>query len=91
MIEEFKAFFTVFQQGKTVTNPKAWRDNKAIGNSILALLGALLTIAHGMGYNIEVNQETLSAASTGIVAIVGLVNAVIHVMVSDHVGIKPKS
>jgi len=88
MIEEFKAFFTLFQQGKAVANPQTWRDNKAIGNAILGLLSAALIVAQGFGYTINVSPDVLQAAAAGVVAIVGVVNAVIHVITSTHLGVK---
>jgi hypothetical protein len=90
MIAEFKAFFTLFQEGKELTNSKVWKNRQNAGNGVIAVLTACAVIANGFGYEIHVDDETLQAAGMGIAAVVAIVNNVLTTITSSKVGVKPK-
>ena len=51
------------------------------------VLGAVAAIAGGFGYDFNLSEETLQQAAAGAVAVVGIVNAVMHVVTSKKVGL----
>lgn len=91
MIKEFQAFFTLFQQGKQLTNSKLWKDRQNASNVLTAVFGAAVVVAGGFGYVVPVDQNTLAAAAGGIAALVGIVNAVLTTITSSKVGLPNKS
>ena len=87
MIKEFQAFLTLFRQGKELANSATWKNRTIAANALTACMGAVLVIAGGVGYDLhDVTPEQVSQASAGIVAIVGLVNSIMHVLTSAKVG-----
>lgn len=87
MIKEFQAFFTLFKQGKEVINPEFWKNTQVKAN-VIALLGAIATIAAGFGYDIHLSADTLNAAGMGIVAFYTIGNSILTIITSKKVGIK---
>lgn len=90
MIKEFQAFFTLFKQGKALANSAAWKNRTIAANSLTAVLGAALVIGKGFGYDIHLDEQTVEALAGGIAAAVAAVNAVMHVVTSDKVGVSAK-
>lgn len=88
MIEEFRAFFVAFQEGKELANAKIWKDRQHLGNALLGFLGAVVVILGGFGYKLELDTDTLQNLSGGIVALVGIVNQILTITTSSKVGIK---
>lgn len=88
MINEFKAFFTLFQQGKVISNAATWKNRQIAGNAMVGLLSSALVIAGGFGVAINVDADTINAAGAGIAALVTIANAVLTVITSDKVGVK---
>ena len=91
MITEFKAFLTLFRQGKSLANSAVWKNRTVATNAVIAVLGAAVAIAKGFGYDISVDDQTVSAAGAGIAAMVCIGNSVLHVITSDKVGLPPVS
>jgi hypothetical protein len=89
MIQEFQAFFVVFHQGKQLANSATWKNRTIATNTLIAVLGAAVAIAKGFGYDLHLDDQTLSALGAGVVAVVGVVNSVMHVATSDKVGLPP--
>lgn len=89
MIKEFQAFFNLFKQGREVANPAAWKNGTIKVNAIAGLIGSAVVIAGGFGYDINLSEETINTAAAGVVALVGIVNAVMHVITSARVGLPP--
>jgi hypothetical protein len=87
MIKEFSAFLTLFKQGKSLANSATWKNRTVATNSLIAVLGAGAAIGKGFGYDIAVDDQTLSAAGAGIAAVVCIVNSIMHVITSDKVGL----
>ncbi len=91
MIKEFQAFFTLFQQGKQLTNSKLWKDRQNATNVLTGVLGAAFVVAGGFGYVVPVDQNTIAAAAGGIAALVGVFNAVLTTITSAKVGVQSKA
>ena len=87
MITEFKAFLTLFRQGKSLANSATWKTRTVATNSLIAVLGAGAAIGKGFGYDIQVDDQTLSAAGAGIAALVCIVNSIMHVITTDKIGL----
>lgn len=90
MIEEFKAFFTVFQQGKQLANATTWKNRQMAAGAIAGVLGSALVIAKGFGYAIPLDQDTVEALAGGIAAAYSAVNVVLTAATSARVGVPPK-
>lgn len=87
MIQAFQAFFTLFKQGKQLTNSATWKNRTIATNSLVAVLGAAVAIAKGFGYDLHLDEQTVSALGAGIAAAVCVVNSVMHVITSAKVGL----
>lgn len=87
MIKEFSAFLTLFRQGKELTNAGVWKHRAVAANLLVSVLGAVLLIAKGAGYGIEVDDETLQTLAGGIAAAVCLGNSIMHVISSSKAGL----
>lgn len=87
MINEFKAFFTAFQQGKQLARSATWKNRAIATNALVAFLGAVALIAKGFGYDLQLDQDTLAALAGGVAAAVPVFNAVVHVVTSAKVGL----
>ena len=87
MIQEFQAFFVAFRQGKALANSATWKNRTVAANALVALLGAAIAIAKGFGYDIQLDDATVSALGGGIAAFVCVANSVMHIATSDKVGL----
>jgi hypothetical protein len=86
MIKEFKAFFELFQRGKELTNAAVWKNRQIASNAVAGLLSAGMVIGGGFGMDINIDQQTINVAGAGIVAIVGIANAILTAITSKKVG-----
>lgn len=91
MIDEFKAIFSVFQQGKQLANSTTWKNRQMAAGAIAGLLGSVLIIAKGFGYAIPLDQDTVEALAGGIAALYSAINVVLTAATSARVGVPPKS
>ena len=87
MIQEFQAFFTLFKQGKQLANSATWKNRTIATNTLIAVLGAMVAIAKSFGYDLHLDDQTISALGAGVVAAVGVTNSVMHVITSAKVGL----
>lgn len=87
MIKEFAAFFTLFRQGKELTNAATWKQRTVAANLLVSVLGAALLVARGFGYGIEIDDDTIQALAGGIAAAVCLGNSVMHCISSKRAGL----
>lgn len=85
----FSAFFTAFRQGQQLAKAATWKNRTLATNALIALLGALVVIAQGFGYDFGLDQETINAVGAGIAAFVTVGNSVMHVVTSEKVGLQP--
>lgn len=90
MIAEFKAFFTVFQQGKELANAAKWKKKQISVNNLVAFFSAILLIAGGFGYKIPIDEITLTQLSSGILAAFSIGNGILTCITSSKVGVKSR-
>ncbi len=69
---------TVFRQGKELANAKVWRDRQQAGNKLAAVLLAAVAVAHGLGYQINIDSATVQAIAFGVAALVAAGNSILH-------------
>lgn len=86
MLDKLKAFYAVFEAGKTVANKQAWRTHQVSANAIAAFLFALVSLAKVFGYDFGIDMQTCADIGIGALA---LINTGITVATSSHLGIKP--
>jgi shikimate kinase len=82
--------FSAFKQGKQLANSETWKNRAILGNTLTALLIALVAIAKGFGYDLPITDETLELLATGIAAVFTSTNAIVHVVTSEKVGLRGK-
>ena len=87
MITEFRAFLTLFRQGKSLANSAIWKNRTVATNAVIAVLGAAVAIAKGFGYELHLDEQTVSTLGAGVVAAVAVANSVLHVITSDKIGL----
>lgn len=87
MIPEFSAFLALFKQGKALANSATWKNRTLAANAVITVLGALVAIAKGFGYDLHLDDQTISAAGAGIAALMCIGNSVMHVITSEKVGL----
>lgn len=80
-------FMTAFKQGKELANAETWKNATILVNTLVAFFAAFLGIIKGLGYAIDIDHDTLQNLATGIVAGVGVFNAVMHTVTSKRVGV----
>jgi hypothetical protein len=86
-IKNVPKFFELFQKGKEVANPETWKNATVATNVVVALLGTFVGLSKTFGYDLGLDDGTLQNLAAGIVASVGVVNAVMHVVTSKRVGV----
>lgn len=77
----------VFRKGKSVANPKLWKDIGATSSATAGLVVGVLGIASVLGYRIDLTNETIQALAYGIAGVLYLFNSGVHIVTSDKVGI----
>ena len=90
MFEVPKAAWQVFQKGKAVADPAAWRVYGQTVQMALALLTAVVGFLRANGYDLPITDETLTQLATGVVALVFGVRGVLAVITSEHKGLSPR-
>ena len=83
--------FLAFRKGQEVANPATWKNAQIAVNSVSALLAAVLAVAKGFGLDLAITEAQIDALAAGIVAAVGVFNAVATVVSSRKVGLPPVS
>lgn len=84
----------VFQAGKTVANPQAWKKHTVTINTLLVLISGTLGILHYFDcafcqFNLTA-EEQLSIA-TFIMTVYGIFNAGSTIATTEKIGFKPKN
>ena len=87
LIKNAPKFFELFKEGKEVADPATWKNRTIATNVVLALFGTALGLATAVGYPISLDNDAIQNLAAGIVASVGAVNAVMHVITSKRVGV----
>ena len=89
-MEKISAFLELFQKGKGVANPEAWKTQQNVTASLVAVLSAGLVIAKVFGYDFNIDQETLGAVCGGLGAAYGIYNLVLTTITTKKIGTAPK-
>lgn len=71
-IEKMKSLWVVFQQGKAVADPSAWRGHQVTANMIAGLLFAIVTLLKSFGYDFGIDMQTCADISIGLLAAINL-------------------
>jgi len=85
------AFLSLFQKGQEIANADTWKNATVATNTIVGVLGTVVALASSAGHPLPVDENTLQILGSGIVAAVGAVNAVMHVITSAKIGFTPKA
>jgi hypothetical protein len=78
-----KDMLAVFQAGRMVANPTAWKRGQVHANQIASILAALLVLARFLGWDVHMDDTTMAVVAAGVFA---LVNWVFTVVSTDKVG-----
>lgn len=87
MFRKLGAFFEAFKKGQELANAATWKNRTIAVNVLVAFLGALVTLAGVFGFDLKLEASDLEAVATGVVALVGIVNTVMHLVTSAKVGV----
>ena len=87
IFKDIPAFLELFKEGKELSNAATWQNRTVAANIVAAFMGTVVVIARNSGYDLQLDQGTLSDLGMGIVALVGVVNAVMHTITSARVGV----
>lgn len=66
MFDVPKAAWSVFQKGKAVANPDAWKSHAIATQMLVGLLTAVVSLLRANGYDLPVTDETLQYLAGGI-------------------------
>jgi len=80
--------FTALRQGYILKNPETWKNRTVAVNALMALLGVVLAVAKGAGYDIPVSDEVLGAVAAGIWGVVGMFNSWSTVATTAKIGVR---
>jgi hypothetical protein len=84
MLEKIKAIWTVFEAGKSVSDPKAWKMHQVSANAIAALLFAIVQLGKACGYDFGIDMQTCADIAIGLLAIA---NVGFTVATTKHIGL----
>ena len=87
MFEVPKAAWSVFQRGKAVANPGAWKSYAMSVQLLVGLFTAVIALLRANGYDLPVTDETLTQLATGVVALVFGVRGVLGVITREDRGL----
>jgi hypothetical protein len=84
MLAKMKALWEVFQAGKSVSDPKAWKLHQVSANAIAALLFAIVQLGKAFGYDFGIDMQTCADIAIGVLAIA---NVGFTVATTKHIGL----
>jgi len=91
LLLDIPKFFELFKEGKELSNAATWKNRTIATNAVLALFGTGLGLAKTLGYPLSLDNDTIQNLAAGVVAAVGVVNAIMHTITSSKVGMPSKS
>lgn len=91
MFEKAKSFYAVFTSGQAVVEAVRLKKLQISGGLIAGLLGALIALAKGFGYEIPLTDDQLLQIGGGAAALFGLLNAGATVASTDKFGLPAQS
>ncbi len=87
IIQKTASVWKAFRAGQELENAATWKNTAALSGVISAFLGALLAVAAAWGWNPQISQTDIEALSGGIVALISIYHAVVHITTSAKVGL----
>ena len=84
MLEKLKAFYALFEQGKVVANPAAWKAHQITATMLGGLFIAIVQMLKVFGHELPIDSDTATSIAGGIIA---AVNVVLTVTTSKSVGL----
>ena len=66
MFEVPRAAWSVFQKGKAVANPDAWKSHAVVVQMLVGLMAAVIGLLRANGYDLPISDETLQYLAGGI-------------------------
>lgn len=88
-MQKMLAFFAVLRYGSSVTDPAIWKVRQNLVNTLVGLLGAMLTLAKLFGYGVELDHEQILALASGIAVVVGVFNLYLTTATTTKIGLPP--
>jgi hypothetical protein len=80
----------VFQEGKMVANPEAWKKGQITASLLAGFFASVIAIADLFGYQLAgISQEQLLTVATGIITAFGIFHPIATVISTDKIGTKP--
>lgn len=86
-IAKLRAVLGVFEAGKVVANPKAWKRGQITTTAIVSLLWAGVSTANAFGNPLPVDKDLIDLLAVGIL---GVGNWIVTVVSTDKIGIRKK-
>lgn len=87
LIANLPKFWDLFKEGEALSNAAAWKNKLVAVNGVVAFIATALLIAKAYGFDLELDDDTIHGLAGGVVALVGAVNAVMHVVANKDVGL----
>lgn len=81
--------FRALQAGKELANAKTWKQVQLWTANLTILLGAAVSIAGAMGYQIPLTGEQITTVVSAIAVVVGLFNSYTTVATTERIGMQP--
>ena len=78
MIDEFRAFISIYQTGKELSDKNVWRNRARLANIFTILISAIFMVLHGLHPNFNVDQTTIGIIGAGLAAGVSAFNSWVH-------------
>jgi hypothetical protein len=88
VIKSAPQFFETFKEGKELADSATWKNRTVATNCCVAFMATLIGLAKTFGYDIALDDQTVQGLAVGAVAVVGAVNAIMHVVTSSRVGVQ---
>ncbi len=87
MLEKLSAFWRVFKAGESVSDATAWKRGQITVAMLVTLGGAVLSLLHAFGVEINLSAEQLASIFGGVLTIVGLFNHASTVASTDKINL----
>ena len=90
MFEVPKAAFAVFQRGKAVADPAAWKSYGMAAQMLIGLFTAVVGLLRANGYDLPITDETLQYLAGGIAGLWFGGFGVYRVITDKNRGLQPR-
>lgn len=84
-------FLSAFRQGKELANASTWTNRAAATTALTGFVASAIAIAGAFGYKLDIDPQLVQDAASGVVALVCLVSAVMHIVTNKSAGLPAKS